>query len=449
MSSIWTIRRSATDAKLAGLCGGVARHWGIDPLLVRVGWALLALSGGVGVILYAVGWLMIPVEGKEKAPVDDMFGDAVRKWPRELWVTLLVVACVVFFVAFGKASPFSVGPAVIIALIWYFGFYRPRSPGRAKSSPTSASPAAVPPAPGPSPVQHQYPGPPTAFTEAAAAWQRRMYEHNLQVVAPPTPPPSPQAWPTAPAYPAPVQDPETLARDAFFATPDPVGLYAEPDAVASTPPPAPARLADRRSAKRLRLVGLLILAVSLSGLGVVDYLGAAIPASAYAAVGLLVIGIMLVAATWLGRARGILPLGVLLTGAVLVLSALGPQSVGLPMPPLPAKPVAYQSVADLPPGGDALDFGDLSVDLRDLTLNADATYSARVDAGNLDVVLPPDVPVIINYAVDFGRVEAFDRRVPGRSELRGVIPDPQPARPGRPTLTLNLAVDVGSVEVRR
>ena len=104
MSSIWNIRRSATDAKLAGLCGGVARHWGIDPVLVRVGWALLALSGGVGFVLYVAGWLMIPVEGKDKAPVDDMFGDAVRKWPRELWLTLVVVACVGLFVAFGSAG---------------------------------------------------------------------------------------------------------------------------------------------------------------------------------------------------------------------------------------------------------------------------------------------------------------------------------------------------------
>ena len=48
MSSIWSIRRSTSDVKLAGLCAGVARHWGIDPVLVRVGWALLALSGGLG-----------------------------------------------------------------------------------------------------------------------------------------------------------------------------------------------------------------------------------------------------------------------------------------------------------------------------------------------------------------------------------------------------------------
>ena len=75
MSSIWTIRRSATDAKLAGLCGGVAQHWRVDPLLVRVGWVLLALSGGVGLVLYLAGWLLIPLEGKDKAPVEDLFGD--------------------------------------------------------------------------------------------------------------------------------------------------------------------------------------------------------------------------------------------------------------------------------------------------------------------------------------------------------------------------------------
>jgi phage shock protein PspC (stress-responsive transcriptional regulator) len=65
MSSIWTIRRSATDVKLTGLCGGVARYWEIDPVLVRVGWALLALSGGIGLVLYLAGWLLIPGRGPD------------------------------------------------------------------------------------------------------------------------------------------------------------------------------------------------------------------------------------------------------------------------------------------------------------------------------------------------------------------------------------------------
>src|SRR4029453_8749299 len=97
MSSIWTIRRSATDVKLTGLCGGVAQHWGIDPVLVRVGWALLAVSSGIGFVLYLGGWLLIPVEGSDRAMVDDLFGESVRRWPKELWITLVVVLTFLFF----------------------------------------------------------------------------------------------------------------------------------------------------------------------------------------------------------------------------------------------------------------------------------------------------------------------------------------------------------------
>ncbi len=107
MSSIWTVRRSAADAKLAGLCGGVARHWNVDPVLIRVAWALLALSGGVGVVLYIAGWLLIPLDHKPQAPVADLFGEAVRRWPRELWVTLVAIACVAVFLASSEVAPFS------------------------------------------------------------------------------------------------------------------------------------------------------------------------------------------------------------------------------------------------------------------------------------------------------------------------------------------------------
>ena len=124
MSSIWTVRRSTSDVKLAGLCGGLARHWGIDPVLVRVGWALLALSGGLGVILYLAGWLLIPADGRETSSAEDMFGDSVRRWPREVWVAIVVIACVAGFAVFGGFAPFGIGPAVVVALVWYSAIRR-------------------------------------------------------------------------------------------------------------------------------------------------------------------------------------------------------------------------------------------------------------------------------------------------------------------------------------
>jgi len=67
MSSVWSIRRSTVDKKVAGVCGGVARHWNVDPVLVRVGWVLLALSGGVGIVLYAAAWLLVPADGATRS----------------------------------------------------------------------------------------------------------------------------------------------------------------------------------------------------------------------------------------------------------------------------------------------------------------------------------------------------------------------------------------------
>jgi phage shock protein PspC (stress-responsive transcriptional regulator) len=178
MSSIWTIRRSATDVKLTGLCGGVAQYWGVDPLLVRVGWALLALSGGIGLVLYLAGWLFIPVQGNDKALADDLFGESVRRWPRELWITVVVVASLVMLAIFGALSPFSLGPAIVIAVIWYFGFYKGRQD---KADKDPSQPADVPGSIEPSKPQFvRYPGPPTPFTEAAEAWQRRIEEVRVE-----------------------------------------------------------------------------------------------------------------------------------------------------------------------------------------------------------------------------------------------------------------------------
>jgi phage shock protein PspC (stress-responsive transcriptional regulator) len=442
MSSIWTIRRSATDVKLTGLCGGVAKHWGIDPVLVRVGWALLALSGGIGLVLYLAGWLLIPVEGSDKALVGDLFGESVRRWPKELWITLVVVASLAMLSIFGWLSPFSIWPAVVIAVIWYFGFYKGRH-GKADgaSTPTVGAPP-DPAQPTEPPAFVQYPGPPTPFTEAAEAWQRRIQERMGQTVGNQTAATSSDEWPRppAPSLSQPAPDPEPAEHNAFLAEPDPVGLYAE------RAPAPPIKMSATKSAKRLRLVSLIVLGLTLSGLGVIQGLGIALPLAAYLAAALLVMGLTLVAATWLGLARGLLPVGVLLAIAVLIVTAGGPE---LRVPVEANYSRAYTTVAELPVAGDSEDFGKLSVDLRQLAVTADASYTAHVDLGQLEVTVPKDAHVVVNYSTDMGAVRAYGDEVQGGSELTGQITDPQPARPGQHTLTLNLSVDAGNIQVQR
>jgi phage shock protein PspC (stress-responsive transcriptional regulator) len=439
MSSIWTIRRSATDVKLTGLCGGVAQHWGIDPVLVRVGWALLALSGGIGLVLYLAGWLLIPVEGSDKALVDDLFGESVRRWPRELWITLVVVATLAMCTVFGWLSPFTIAPAIVIAVIWYFGFYKGRQ-SKTDTAPTPTVDAGPEPA-RPSESQFvRYPGPPTAFTEAAEAWQRRVEEHLSRAPAEgPTSPPD--GWPSPPpanqSQPAP--DPEPAEHTAFLAEPDPVGLYVE-----TLPAAAPVKMSDAKSAKRLRMVSLIVLGLTLSGLGVAQALGAAIPLASYLAAALLVIGVTLVIATWLGKARGLLPVGAVLAVAVLIVTTAG-SALEVPM----STSRAYTTLAELPGAGDSEDFGKLSVDLSQLAVATDASYTAHIDLGRLEVTVPKDANVVVNYSADMGAVRAYGNEVQGGSELTGQIPDPRPGRPGEPTLTLNLSVDAGNIQVQR
>ena len=51
---------STTDKKIAGVCGGIAEHFGIDSLLVRIGFLVLFLGYGTGVLLYILLWLLAP-----------------------------------------------------------------------------------------------------------------------------------------------------------------------------------------------------------------------------------------------------------------------------------------------------------------------------------------------------------------------------------------------------
>jgi phage shock protein C len=55
--------RSRTDSMLGGVCGGLGAYLGIDPVLVRLFFVLLTITGGAGVLIYLICWIIIPLEG--------------------------------------------------------------------------------------------------------------------------------------------------------------------------------------------------------------------------------------------------------------------------------------------------------------------------------------------------------------------------------------------------
>jgi phage shock protein C len=56
------VYRSRTDRKIAGVCGGLATYFDIDPVIIRLLFMLFVFFGGSGVIIYVIAWFVIPLE---------------------------------------------------------------------------------------------------------------------------------------------------------------------------------------------------------------------------------------------------------------------------------------------------------------------------------------------------------------------------------------------------
>src|SRR5262249_61791017 len=60
---------------LAGVAAGLARYFGISPIVYRVAFAALVLLGGAGLILYAAAWLVIPDERRGESVFEEAVHD--------------------------------------------------------------------------------------------------------------------------------------------------------------------------------------------------------------------------------------------------------------------------------------------------------------------------------------------------------------------------------------
>ena len=63
--NIKRLYRSKKEKMIAGVCGGVAEYFNVDPTLIRLFWVLFMLLGGSGVLAYIIAWIVIPVNPKQ------------------------------------------------------------------------------------------------------------------------------------------------------------------------------------------------------------------------------------------------------------------------------------------------------------------------------------------------------------------------------------------------
>jgi len=74
------LRRSRDDRVIGGVCGGLGRYLGVDPVLLWIAMVILAIAGGGGILIYLVAWVLIPAErdGEDLGSARPVEADATR-----------------------------------------------------------------------------------------------------------------------------------------------------------------------------------------------------------------------------------------------------------------------------------------------------------------------------------------------------------------------------------
>ncbi|MBX6357443.1 MAG: hypothetical protein IRZ05_16525, partial [Micromonosporaceae bacterium] len=261
----------------------------------------------------------------------------------------------------------------------------------------------------------------------------------------PTAGPYPAAY-TAPAAPAGVSAPPP-GPPGYRAPFAPRGPYAgqrltpPPPPPGANPPPAP------RERSRLGFFTLSLVLVALGTLAALNLAGVVrVGAGGYLAATLAMVGAGLVVGAWFGRARWLIALGTLLALGLGVASAaehIDTSNFGSDLTWRPA------SVAELDDQY-VQNLGSAKLDLRQIDFTGhSATVTARINAGSLEVLLPPDVDTTVEAKINAGDARIFDQQWSGLRVPSRTVSDPGADGPGGGHLQLNIRANASSVEVHR
>jgi phage shock protein C len=75
------LMRSRTEVIVAGVCGGLAEYFAIDPVIVRLIFVLVTLTSGLGLVIYPVLWLVMPKAGST-SNATQFFPHDAEEWRR-------------------------------------------------------------------------------------------------------------------------------------------------------------------------------------------------------------------------------------------------------------------------------------------------------------------------------------------------------------------------------
>ncbi|WP_435974480.1 PspC domain-containing protein [Streptomyces sp. Qhu_M48] len=423
------LRRSRGSKVVGGVCGGLGRYFDIDPVIFRVAVGVLAVPGGLGLILYGFAWLLIPLVGEEENEGRRLLTGRVSGATLAA-ILMALVGCGIFLSMLHSGT--MLGSALLVALVvstaaaWSrrrrTGVAEPE--GRPESAPIGKTGAEAPP---------ETKAPP--LVEFTSWWKDPIVKDG-------------STGKVAVGYlwgPHGVLDEKGRVGGKVPKPGDQWG----PD---PTPPGRP-KPSVRRSPRSIAgLVHLLATVAAVLGTALTwetEPLGTSLQTGLVAA--LAVFGLGLVVSSFLGRTGFGTVFHTVITAGLLALATALPHQISTEWMRETWKPA---SVAAVQPHYE-VGTGVGTLDLSKLPVPAGTTVSttAEVGAGQLKVIVPRDAVVKLRAQVGLG-----DMQLPGEPPNDiDVSPDRDVTRTLDPptgttpagTLDLSLEVGIGQVEVTR
>lgn len=383
------LRRSRDQRIIAGVCGGLGRYTGLDPIIFRIVLAVLIPFGGVGAVIYLGAWLFLAADGEAASPVEALLGRGQSSTSATTTVILFVAGALLLSEAVRGRHLLVIGLAVLVVVV--LTRHQHRLPGaRIAGAPPGAAPVSGADASSPDPSQ-------------------------------PAAPPVPLAY-------------------------APHGPYASFGPPVAGYPPSPVRVRTRRERSHLGRLVLSLALLVMGALAAADQIaGVRVLGAAYVAAPLAVIGIGLVLGAWYGRARGLIALGAVLClllggfAAAYHWRAAGTSIGRRDWTPLVSDQI--QPVYRLGVGNGTLDL--TKVDFADTS----ASTTVHMGAGRISVVVPANVDVTVHGMTGVGRVRLFNRTFSGGGHR--TVTDLGANGAGGGTLQLSADIAIGDLEVSR
>lgn len=418
---------------IAGVCEGLSRHFDIDPLLIRVVLGALTVFGGAGLVLYVLAWLTIPEDDAN----DSIASRALHQDPARTMEVGLVLAGIagaatlLGAVGFATPRPFPVIVVSLIALTLFLLFSRR---GGQQPPPGGMPYAPAPGQPGAAPAYDAPAATPTdatatdATTEPGGSGEESTGDESRTDDT--------TATATIPTVTPEQRDSEVRAwwqRSGGSVPPGGVG----PSPYYQGPPPRPPK-----PRSRLTPITLAAMALALGGIWFADVAGADIHPSVYPGTVLALTAVALLVGSWFGRAKLLIPLGILSALFTAGLTVIGPGPYGERI----YEPTSAEAVHSHYEHG----AGRIVVNLDDVK-DIDALDGRSIDiesrVGLVQVVIPTSLDAAVTAHVEGGDIEGpavvTDTH---HGEGHAVM---APRNDGRPVVTIDVELKFGKIEILR